>query len=117
MKKRDIILIGSILIASLASMLIILCFRKNGLYVSVKADGEEVARYPLSLDAVYELNGGTNILVIEGGKAYLKDATCPDKLCVRQGTICKVGEVITCLPNKLTVTVIGSDNNEIDFVS
>ena len=44
MKKRDIILIGSILIASLASMLIILCFRKNGLYVSVKADGEEVAR-------------------------------------------------------------------------
>ena len=84
MKKRDIILIGSILIASLASMLIILCFRKKGLYVSVKADGEEVARYPLSVDAVYELNGGTNILVIEGGKAYLKDATCPDKLCVRQ---------------------------------
>ena len=66
MKKRDIILIGSILIASLASMLIILCFRKNGLYVSVKADGKEGARYSLSVDAVYELNGGTNILVIEG---------------------------------------------------
>lgn len=117
MKKRDIVLVGSLFIISLVSLTILLCTGKNGSYVSVKANGEEVARYPLSVDAVYELNGGTNTLVIEGGKAYLKDATCPDKLCVRRGTISKVGEVITCLPNKLTVTVIGGNDNGIDFAS
>ena len=44
--------------------------------------------------------------------AWLVDADCPDKLCVHQGKIDKTGEVITCLPNKLTVTVIGADSGD-----
>ena len=42
----------------------------------------------------------------------MDDANCPDKLCVKQGKISKDGETITCLPNKVTVTVYGED----DFV-
>ena len=83
----------------------------------VKVDGKEVARYSLSEDGEYELNGGTNILRIEDGKAYLTDATCPDHLCVNQGKIDQTGETITCLPNRLTVTVVGAgDETDVELV-
>ena len=79
--------------------------RKEGSEVRVMVEGKEIGVYSLSVDGEYSLNGGTNTLVIKDGKAYMADADCPDKLCVRQGKIHRNGETLTCLPNKLTVTV------------
>ena len=116
MKKRDIILIASILVVAIAFFLIVELTKEEGAGVVVKVDGVEVAEYSLSKSGTYPLNGGTNILVIEDGKAYLSDANCPDKLCVHQGKISRTGEVITCLPNKLTVTVFGAEES-VDLIS
>lgn len=110
MKKRDLILIGSILLISIVLLLVLQLNKEQGAGVIVRVDGKEVARYPLTKNGTYSLNGGTNTLHIEDGKAWLTDADCPDKLCVRQGKINKEGETITCLPNKLTVTVYGVEN-------
>ncbi len=111
MKKRDIILIAGILIAALALLLVLELTKTEGARVVVRVDGKNVAEYSLTENGRYELNGGTNILVIEEGKAYLCEANCPDKLCVNQGKIHRTGEVITCLPNKLTVTVYGAEES------
>ena len=116
MKKRDLILIASILIVAIALFLVVEMTKEEGAGVTVKVDGIKVAEYSLSADGTYPLNGGTNILVIENGKAYLSDANCPDKLCVHQGKISMTGETITCLPNKLTVTVFGTEES-IDLIS
>ena len=117
MKKRDFILIGAILAVILIAFAVVTLTKQDGAYVVVKVDGKEVARYSLSEDDTYELNGGTNILRIEGGKAYLTDANCPDHLCVNQGKIDQTGETITCLPNRLTVTVVGADDeNGVELV-
>lgn len=85
--------------------------KASGAGVIVRVDGRETARYSLDEDGVYELNGGTNILVIENGEAWLREANCPDKLCVKQGKVHVSGQVITCLPNKLTVTVYGTEDS------
>ena len=116
MKKRDIILIASILIVAIAFFLIVELTKEEGAGVTVKVDGVKVAEYSLSKNGTYPLNGGTNILVIENGKAYLTDANCPDKLCVHQGKISMTGETITCLPNKLTVSVFGAEQS-VDLIS
>ena len=117
MKKRDFILIGSILAVILIAFAVVTLTKKDGAYVVVKVDGKEVATYSLSEDGEHELNGGTNILRIEDGKAYLTDATCPDHLCVNQGKIDQTGETITCLPNRLTVTVVGAgDETDVELV-
>lgn len=116
MKKRDIILIASILTVAIALFLIVELTKEEGAGVTVKIDGVKVAEYSLAKDGTYPLGGGTNILVIENGKAYLTDANCPDKLCVHQGKIAMTGETITCLPNKLTVTVFGTEES-VDLVS
>ena len=107
MKKKDILIIVGILLIAFVSFLIIELTKDEGAYVVVRVDGVEVGKYSLELDGEYELNGGTNILHIKDGKAFLADAKCPDKLCVNQGSIDKGGETITCLPNKLTITVYG----------
>ena len=52
-------------------------------------------------------NGGTNVLVIEDHKASITEADCPDKLCIHQGQIWGAGQMIVCLPNRLTVTIEG----------
>ena len=101
---RDVIFVLVLLLVS-SSLFFLTTGREEGESVRVEVDGMEVARYPLNVDGRYSLNGGSNILVIEDGKAYLEDADCPDKLCVRQGRIYRKGETITCLPNKLIVTV------------
>ena len=116
MKKRDLILIASILIVAIALFLVVEMTKEEGAGVTVKVDGIEVAEYSLAKNGTHSLNGGTNILVIEDGKAYLSDANCPDKLCVHQGKISMTGETITCLPNKLTVTVFGAEES-VDLVS
>lgn len=117
MNKKDFILIGAIIAISLVLLLCVNLTQKEGTGVIVKMNGQEIGRYSLSTNGTYPLNGGTNVLVIKDGYAYLLDATCPDKLCVQQGKISKTGQVITCLPNKLTVSVYGAGENDIDFIS
>ena len=116
MKKNDIILIGAVLLIAIITAIVVSLLGGAGAYVVVRVDGERVGKYSLSEDGEYSLNGGTNILVIENGAAYLIEANCPDHLCVKQGKINKNGQTITCLPNKLTVTVYGEDN-VVDLVS
>ncbi len=116
-KKRlfDLMLILALVVLSLSVFLFTELTRGVGEYVAVTVDGERVAEYPLYTDGEYSLNGGTNILVIEGGKAYIKSATCPDKTCVTVGgRICRGGERIICLPNSLIVEICGGEDS---FVS
>lgn len=117
MKKQDFIIIGTIVAIALVLLLAITMMQKEGAEAVVKIDGNEVARYSLHINGTYPLNGGTNILVIEDGVAYLSDANCPDHHCVKQGKISKTWQTITCLPNRLTVTVYSSDENDVDLVS
>ena len=116
MKTKDFILIGAILAIILVVFGVIQLTEQDGAYVVVKVNGAEVARYSLSEDGEYELNGGTNILRIKDGTACLSKANCPDHLCVNQGKISKSGQTITCLPNRLTVTVYSVDESDVELV-
>lgn len=119
MKKRfwDVLLIGGCLLLAAVLFLVSHLGREAGAGVIVRVEGEEVARYSLYDNGTYPLNGGTNTLVIENGQAWLSHANCPDELCVKQGKVRADGQVITCLPNKLTVTVYGGEKNDVDLIS
>ena len=55
-----------------------------------------------------------NRLVIRGGEAWIEDADCPDRLCVKQGRISRNGQAVTCLPHKLVITVESGKETELD---
>ena len=110
----DIILIGTLLVLALSAFVITELLRSDGAFVRVSVDGEVVAEYSLSENAEYSLNGGTNILVIEDGAAYIRWADCPKQICVKDGKISRTGERITCLENRVIIEVFGAGDGEVE---
>lgn len=115
--RIDIIVVASFLILSIAVLLIINFTKKEGSYAEVTLDGNVIGEYSLAVDGSYSLNGGTNTLTVENGVAYMSYSNCPDHVCENTGKIKHVGQTIICLPNRLTVTIVGESNDSVDFVS
>lgn len=118
-KKRlrtDLIVIVSLLLLALVLYLALNAGRREGGTAVVRIDGVVTEKYSLAQNGTFPLNGGSNILVIEDGQAWISDADCPDLICVRQGKIHYTGQVITCLPNRLTVTIEGGEDDGVDLV-
>ena len=115
-KRADLILVVALLLLAGILYLTMNANRQEGGVAVVRVNGVETERHSLAVDGTFPLNGGTNILVIRDGQAWLSEANCPDLLCVKQGKIHYTGQVITCLPNRLTVTVEGGESNGVDLV-
>jgi len=81
---------------------------RGGMRVIVMQDGNRTAEYDLS-DTVNTVikspSGGSNTLHISDKKVWISDASCPDKICEKQGPISREGEMIVCLPNRLSVSI------------
>ena len=116
-RRIDIIVIASLLLLSLIVLLVISLAKKEGAIARVEIGGEIVGEYPLDVNKEYSLNGGTNVLTIKDGAAYMTYSECPDHTCERVGKIKFVGETIVCLPNKVSVTIIGNSDDGVDLVS
>ena len=112
---RDIILIVAILAVGVVLLIITGNHGKAGSYAVVMVRNNETARYSLSTDGIYTINGGTNTIEIKDGKVRMTEADCPNHLCVRQGWISFSGQSIVCLPNELSVTISGADEAA-DFI-
>ena len=104
-----------IIIAAAAALYSVFRPRETGDRVTVTVRGEKCGEYSLSEDGIYSLNGGTNILEIKNGRARMTEADCPDRICVKEGWVSRMGECITCLPNKLVVEVV-KENDTVEIV-
>ena len=114
--RTDLIVIFSLLLLALILYLALNAGRREGGTAVVRIDGVVTEKYSLTQNGTFPLNGGSNTLVIENGQAWISDADCPDLICVRQGKIHYTGQVITCLPNRLTVTIEGGEDDGVDLV-
>ena len=90
----------------------------EGSNIQITVDGKEYGIYSLLEEQTITIGEGDkkNIIEIKGGKAYMKEASCPDQLCVDQNEICFDKEAIICLPNKVVVTVISDVESDLDAV-
>ena len=81
MKKRDILIICGILVFAGLLLLIINLTKKPGAGVIVRINGVEVAKYSFDNEGTYELNGGTNILIIKDNDTFFAAASSSFLLC------------------------------------
>ena len=121
---RDIALILIILALSTVILLVTRSRKDQGAYVVVMVRNEEVARYSMAINGIYDIYGNNgnngnnakiNTIEIKDGRVRMLEASCPNHLCIRQGWIRFEGQSIVCLPNKVTVIVRGTDDG-FDFV-
>ncbi|GHV38687.1 lipoprotein [Clostridia bacterium] len=92
----------------------------SGQTAVIAANGK-VTEVSLSSDTTVEIKDSNghiiNIVRVENGAAVMEYAECPDQVCVRQGSISSPAEIITCLPNRVVVTVTGKNTSEVDGVA
>ena len=53
----------------------------------------------------------------EPGRIRVSHSDCPSQDCVRTGWVSRSGGQIVCLPNRLIITITGSDAPEADAVT
>mgnify|MGYP002734276484 FL=1 len=90
----------------------------EGSNIKITVDGKEYGTYSLLEEQTITIGEGENLNIIEikGGKAYMKEASCPDQLCVDQNEISFDKESIICLPNKVVITVISDVESDLDGI-
>jgi hypothetical protein len=111
-KKADIVL-GIILLALGFGILALLQgFAMPGQTVTVFADGELYGVYSLYENQTVEIESanGHNTMEIKGGQVSMIDADCPNKDCIKFGSISQTNQTIICLPNKVSLKISGESD-------
>ena len=98
MKKKDIIIIAAALVLALGLYLLSqIAGGETATTVVVTVDGKEVLRRPLAVENTYEIkqeDGSVNVIAVEGGAVYMKEANCRDGLCIAQGKMKNAAKTI-----------------------
>lgn len=121
--KADKILVAMILFFALAGI-------GAGFYNASVLTGEKSAEIRVAGQVVktmalkqgyreeFTLRRGAEINVIEAdnGRIRIREANCPDHLCVLQGWISQPNQQLVCLPFRVTVKIITTDS-ELDDIT
>jgi len=98
-------------------------FSNSSKYISVQVNGKEIKKIIFDKNIVgntipIETEYGYNLIEIGDERVRVIEASCPDKIDVKQGYISNIGETIVCLPNKLVIEIKGMEkDNEIDIMN
>ncbi|KUO77110.1 MAG: hypothetical protein APF81_10000 [Desulfosporosinus sp. BRH_c37] len=113
LKKGDIFL----LVIGMMVLLPLLWFYFNdgrqkpsdGLKAVITRDGKLMAEIDLNSvqePQTFEFQDGIRVLIVaEKGSIKFVEADCPDKICIKTGTLTKPGDRAICLPSKTIVKV------------
>ncbi|NLA86625.1 MAG: NusG domain II-containing protein [Clostridiales bacterium] len=121
MKNRFwILLITVILILSAAAAVYIYTHKTPGRFAEITQDGVLIRTVDLNQDAEFTIespSGGYNRIRVENGAISVVEASCPDKVCIRQGAISDGAQPIVCLPNKLVIKITSPSRNAPDAIA
>jgi hypothetical protein len=109
--------IAVVLVLLLAAAVLVLCLPRQGeenAVVQVLKEGELIYELPLHSDRELQIGGKyQNTVIIQNGKVYVTESTCPGGDCVHTKGISRSGQSIVCLPNRLELRITGT--GEVDF--
>lgn len=125
MTKGDKYLIVLVLILTILSLGFIKtqALSNDSKYVSVQVNGQEIKKIIYDKKIIgktipIESEYGYNLLEIGDERVRVIEASCPDKIDVKQGYISSIGETIVCIPNKLVIEIRGmEEGNQIDMIN
>lgn len=76
----------------------------------IRSGGKIFREVPLSRNQKIEVPGplGISVISIENRKARIASDPSPRQYCVRQGWLQQAGEIALCLPNQVSVELVGN---------
>ncbi len=117
-KKTDFIVIAVFLAAAGVLWGVLNLNQKSGKTADIYVKGEYYTTLPLDKNTVYSPAEVPNVKIeIKDGKVGFIESDCPDKVCINTGFLHTAGQTAVCLPNAVSVTVRGgNDEDELDSV-
>ncbi len=76
----------------------------------IRSGGKIFREVPLARDQQIEVPGplGVSTIAIQNRRARIASDPSPRQYCVRQGWLQQAGEIALCLPNQVSVELVGS---------
>lgn len=79
--------------------------------VQIMHAGHAPAEYPAWQDREVRVAGplGETVLQISNGRVRVLSSPCTKKICLRAGWLEQAGEATACVPNRVSVALLGAD--------
>ena len=105
-----IIIFAVLLLISLGAAFLIFLRPTSGSVAKIYLDGELIRSIDLSevtegYEFTVQSERGVNVVRVEKGRICVKEADCPDKVCVHSGWLKNSAAPICCLPHKLVIKI------------
>ena len=109
-----VIIVALLLVAVIWAGIYLIPRNADQLRAVVRVDGKEVLSVPADgaemRTGTVSLQGGLAFIEYGQGKVRVSeksDGICPDDICWRTGWISRSGQTVACVPNHMTVTLVG----------
>lgn len=106
---------GDWLVLTFAMLMVVFIFQEFWLLgpaskVKVMQAGKVLGIYSLQQERQLHVHGplGDSVVSIHLGKVRFTQSPCPNQYCIHQGWLARAGQVAICLPNQVSVELIGA---------
>lgn len=111
------LLIGDLLVIIASVVLIIFMFQQFWSFeqaskLKIRQGNKIIGTYDLNQTRDLHIHGaiGDSLISIQQGKVRFKQSPCHNQYCVHQGWLSRAGQVAICLPNQVSLLLIGAKN-------
>ncbi|MGI6190767.1 NusG domain II-containing protein [Eubacterium sp. F2] len=113
-KKADILLLIALLAVGFLFSWLSVRGNVTGKYVEAKVNGKLYGKYSLTVNRTVTIrqNGHTNKFIIKNGTAQMLEASCKNQICVHHKPISRANESIVCLPNRVSLEIVGKGSSK-----
>lgn len=108
------ILIGDYIVIIITSIAVLILFitlwsTSPAKTLRVRLNDHVYGEYHLKQNKILKINGklGHSIIHINQGKVRFKHAPCNHQYCVRQGWLNKANQIAVCIPNQMSIELVG----------
>jgi len=82
----------------------------QGQYLKIEKNNEIIGTYSLNQknNFIIDSHMGASEIIIDNNRARFSKSPCKKQYCIHQGWIKKINQTIICLPNQISISVIGN---------
>lgn len=85
--------------------------------VRITQDGKvllemDLREFSESMEYRIDSDRGHMIIYISSEKVYIKESSCADKICEKEGDLTSPGDGAVCLPNRVVVQIVSGDSKK-----
>ena len=82
----------------------------QGEYLKIQMGKQVIGSFSLNQNVIKIIEGpiGKTEVIIDSGKVRISKSPCTKKYCLHQGWINKLNQTIVCVPNQISISIIGA---------